>query len=308
MRRKIIISLSIIFFIIMCNHNITSAVENTSKVKLSGNIDAEKNITLNIKTRDIRIFEGMIDYDADVLEYVGIEGKNNWKVSMQGLNITAISENSDNLEMLDVLGIKFKLKNSDDIIDTNLSIIEIKIVKDDNTRIDLDDLDTTITINKDESNINDDEIAQEEEEIDDTDIDGGIEENNEDDETIEEDDDVFAAEQTKDNPSENDVPLIVKSSENIEYDDEFEEKVEEKVAEKIEEKKDDKKIDETSKNVDNSISVKENVKEETLKEAQKDNLANNKIPQTGVIITIIPFLIIIFSVSIAYFSYKKYKR
>lgn len=290
MRKKFIICFIIIFTMIICKYNIIYATEETSIVKIFGDIDAEKNITLNIQTKDTRVFEGIIDYDVDVLEFVEIKGKNNWKASLQDFNITAITENVNNSEMLDILSIKFKLKNPEDIIDSNISVTEIKIVKDDKTKVNLGDLDTTITINEDKSTINDDENIQEEDEIDDT-VEDSSDENNEDDEISQEDEDVYAEEQTIDSPSENDIPIIEKSEIDIEYEDE------------LDDEGNYKKVDENKKNVDKSV---ERNMQEDIKETQKENLANNTIPQTGLIITIVPILIISASVIITYYFYKKY--
>lgn len=294
MKRKVITTLFLILILTISRYYIINAVQEPM-LQISGSLDEEENVSVVIKGVSIKGFEGILDYDSEVLEYVGIEGKNNWNVKKdyQTLVISGSTENIEDTEIKDIAILKFKLKDVEDILATNISIYNIKIVKNDGVG-NFENLDAMVTIqesityDEEDYNINNnDDIIEEavlESDIefsDDAEIDYG-----EDLEVI--DDDELANEQIEE------AEEIEQSSTDIE--------------EQIVVAEEESVVLGNEDNYSENLEPKEtnlNVEEIKGSELNKDNLAKSKLPQTGMIV--IPSIIIVALAGISFLLYKKYK-
>jgi len=117
MKRKIILSALIIIIMFICNFNIVNADEENATLKAVSSIDEENNITITLKASNIKLVEGILDYDSDVIEYEGIEGKNDWQVGQNQLKISMVSNEDTNTEEKDIAVLNFKIVNPENIID-----------------------------------------------------------------------------------------------------------------------------------------------------------------------------------------------
>ena len=165
MKRKIIVGLLLFATLIICNFNISNADEDTATIKATPSIDEEKNITITLKAKNIKLVEGILDYDDNVIEYLGIEGKNDWEVEENLLQISMVSNEDTNSEEKEIAVINFKIVNAENIIDEDITIGNINFVKDDDTRVENRSLKVHIVLNKDTEEDGDDFSDDEEENI-----------------------------------------------------------------------------------------------------------------------------------------------
>ena len=175
MKVKFIVNVLIIVLLTVFAYNIVLA-DNETKIETSVNIDDSKNITITLKARDIELFESILDYDSDVIEYEGIESKNNWEIKQDEnkLNISIISNNTNNNEEKDIAVLRFKPINIENIDETSISFTNIKVVKQNDEIENLDDLNIVAVLNEeDDSNEEDSEASE------DSNIPDGTEENEE---------------------------------------------------------------------------------------------------------------------------------
>lgn len=290
MKRKVIISLFVIVILTISRYYIINAANETSEVEILTNVDAEKNITLNLQASNIKGIEGIISYDSDILEYVGIEEQNSWivDINQETLQFLVTSENDDNTEKKDIAIIKFKPKNTEDILETNISITSITIVKEDGTSSEVEDLNTTVTISANVDTDEKDEFADDGEIKED--VVAGEEDNviTEGDVTIDYGGDSQVDEETNENGEE------VEAGESVEANESsFEGGSEEEYQIKV---------------TEDDVAYKEEgvLKDEAIKQA--DDIANKNLPQTGTKGVILTNLIMAVLLAIAYVAYKKYKR
>ena len=137
MRVKFIVHVLIIVLVTVLTYNIVYA-DNETKVETSVNIDESKNIIITVKTNNIELFEAVLDYDSDVIKYEGIEVKNNWEIKQDEneLNISIVSNNSNNNEEKDIAVLRFKPINIENIDETSISFTNIKVGKQNDERED----------------------------------------------------------------------------------------------------------------------------------------------------------------------------
>ena len=175
MKVKFIVNVLIIVLLTVFAYNIVLA-DNETKIETSVNIDDSKNITITLKARDIELFESTLDYDGDVIEYEGIEAKNNWEIKQDEnkLNISIISNNTNNNEEKDIAVLRFKPINIENIDETSISFTNIKVAKQNNEIENLDDLNIVAVLNEENDSNEEDSEASE-----DSNIPDGTEENEE---------------------------------------------------------------------------------------------------------------------------------
>ena len=175
MKVKFIVNVLIIVLLTVFAYNIVLA-DNETKIETSVNIDDSKNITITLKARDIELFESILDYDSDVIEYEGIESKNNWEIKQDEnkLNISIISNNTNNNEEKDIAVLRFKPINIENIDETSISFTNIKVVKQNDEIENLDDLNIVAVLNEENDSNEEDSEASE-----DSNIPDGTEENEE---------------------------------------------------------------------------------------------------------------------------------
>ena len=129
MKKKVYITLFIIVILVVFRSCIVIAASGNENIETTTNIDSENNIIFNIQVNDIKSFEGILDYDSEVIEYVGIESLNNWNIRLDSETIVGISEKSDNSGKNEVAKIKFKIKETGSILTTSISMYDLKIIK-----------------------------------------------------------------------------------------------------------------------------------------------------------------------------------
>ena len=326
MKRKIFVGILIITIYTIVTFGICYAENETQNLTMTGSIDEEKNITLNVQASDINGFEGTISFDSDIVEYVGVEEKNGSKVKVNSetLDISTLIGEALDSEVKEIATIKFKVKDSENIIDTGIYITNVKILKKDNSMQDFQDFGVLVKVNEETATV-------------------------EQDDSDEETSDLAEGEATDENGNALSEENLQEASAPLEYEIEYENadeegssenNVEEKSAEADDSVEDTNKnegtnkseeatsttveagdsVEDTNKNEGTNKSVEptstttEEVledekntdkKDKSLVDSIKDNLANGKLPQTGIKLSIIPLIfMLIFSV-IASISYKK---
>lgn len=75
MKEKIILCIVVFIIFTICSFTIVNADEEIATLKAIPSIDEENNLTITLKASNIKLVEGTLDYDSDVIEYIGIEGK-----------------------------------------------------------------------------------------------------------------------------------------------------------------------------------------------------------------------------------------
>ena len=283
MRKKVIVSVFIIAILIIFKYYIVNADNENSTLNLISDIDSNGNITLNLQSTNIRAIDGTVDYDSEELEYIGIEKQNNWEVDFDSntLQISAVSQNASNIENKDIAILKFKIKNIEEIIKTTISITDIKILKDDDTVGQLNDLNSDISINEDNT-------VTENENID-----------NDNDETVQ--NDLF------DGENEND--------KDINYGSDLEGEEEYRYSEEEAEYAEDDEIDlDEDIDVINEEEENELFGDEVVKQTDNMTFDNNTIkqeeksPQTGDSNWLLEIIIILFSSIVVIYTQKKGKN
>lgn len=154
MKRKIFIGVLIIIMYFMFGINLCNAENITPNVSITGNIDSEKNITINIQASGILGFSGVISFDSDVIEYLEFEEKNGSQINVDKdkLTISAIIQDSNEQQMKDIAILKFKSKNTEDNTTEGIYITNLKILKSDGTIEENLTVGDTITINENSTN------------------------------------------------------------------------------------------------------------------------------------------------------------
>ena len=303
MKRKIIMGMILITICVIFNLSISNA--ESDNITMQGNIDSNNNITFSIQASEITGFNGNISFEDEVLEYIGVEEKNdsNINVDTDKWTISGVLSNSNNTTAKEIAVLKFKAKETQENITEGVYIIDLKILKTNGDLVDNLKIGDTVSINNDSNTLGEFEddpnaeitdgeavdetgnVVAESTVIDQTGITvtyegdkantNGYQENTINPNTIT---DAKEAENT----SEDGIEILAKKDE----------------AGKLEE---EKFGDKTSNDEDEGYFEDEN-------KQQTESLSNDNIPQTGLAITIVPITIAIVLLIIGCFAYKKSKE
>lgn len=311
MKRKVIAIIFLIIILVFFRQYIINAADEAPKLGVIGNIDDNKNITINFKATNIKGIQCKLSYDNEVLEYIddSLQGKNNWAVGLNSETLLFLSGNMNNIEETDIATIQFRPRNETDTIQTNISLTDIKIVKANGEQSTLQDTEIPITINRDVASVEENIITEESKPKDD--------EGNEITESQSEEDKVIDygsdLEDTDEGTQAND-PVSIKT------DDEMDEESKE-----IEEVEEVDSMSGTLQNSNNEETSSENNEitgskeqgEATINNSQEENpnnqtivkqlenLSNKILPKTGIARIMLPIIAILIIVSVI--TYKKFK-
>lgn len=293
----IVLIISIVFG--SCNINAASEDEN---IEATVNIDSENNVIFSIQTVGIKSFEGILDYDDETLEFIEVESQNGWDARIDLNTIVASTNNDDINNKKEIAKIKFRIKNDEDIISTSISMYDIKIVKSNYTVDEHKDVFSEIEINNNSDSQDEFEVTETfseyAESADYSMIEYGA------------DAEDSSSEEYNNNDKDYDGNLADYEGNGNYSDVEIDEENTEddngnKVGVEGEQHVYSVDSDEVS---DNDEEIDDNSEKNKDIEEQKDNLANGKIPQTGIGSIILGSIIIIILIFMAIFFYKKIKK
>lgn len=287
MKIKIIVSFLISIVLIFSKFCLISAAAGDPEAEILSNIDREKNITVIVKAINIKTLTGTIDFEDDILDYIGIEAKNNWQIDINSdtFEFSANSQSENNNEKVEILEIKFKVKENASILEAGVDLIELKAINDNGTVVDFGELNTTVTVNEDTNVVDDDESEEE-----------SSEEDGENNEYFEDEGDGEDYEEEFDD-NEDEEDSEEDEEEEIFHDDEYGNDDEE-----------DEEGSEEDGDYDGEFDNEVQKDESNSQSDEQDNLASGLLPQTGVASIVLGIILIIVAVTIATISLKKAKE
>lgn len=299
MKRKVILGVILIVICLIFNVNICHA--ESENIDMTGNIDSEKNIAFNIQASGITGFNGIISFEKESLDYIGYEEKNGCSINIDENELTISGiVSTNNSEKEDIVVLKFKAKNTEDNTTEGVYITDLKILKTDgNIEENLKIGDTIDIINhQEEQNQSTDDHNIQMTDGTASDENGNIISES----TLIDQSNIVLDYGGDDQELSNNSFSLTDSIEEgntvnmEEYEDSFTESDEnaaegEMVLGNEVLNEEDELVDES----DNQVSSK------------SDKLVNGKIPQTGLIVTIVPITIAVILLIIGSIAYKKSK-
>lgn len=301
MKRKIIIGMIIITICMIFNLSISNA--ESDNITMQGNIDSNNNITFSIQASEITGFNGNISFEDEVLEFIGVEEKNdsNINVDTDKWTISGVLSNSNNTTAKEIAVLKFRAKETQENITEGVYITDLKILKTNGDLVENLKIGDTVTINNASNTpgeFEDDPNAE---------ITDG--------EAVDEDGNVVAEsttidqtgttvtyegdkENTSDDPESNSSTITDATEAKGSSDGGIEIIVKKDDSGKLEK---EEFGDKTSNKEDEGYFEDEN-------KQQTESLSNDKIPQTGLVITIVPITIAVVLLIIGCVAYKKSKE
>ena len=150
MNKKIIIGIMVILILTFFRYYTINATDNVPLLQLQNSVDEYNQIDIKLEVSNIKKVEGTLVYDSDVIRYTKIEENSNWTIELneETMLFSATLKNEENINNKDEIKFKFSSKDNNSETETYFYLSDIAVIKNDDTSSNMDDLETNLKIEK----------------------------------------------------------------------------------------------------------------------------------------------------------------